>query len=544
MKEKVFVSGHKNPDTDSICSAIAYAYLVNKKGEYDAVPVRLGPINQETEYALKTFGVESPMLLKTVKQTVEDLDYDKNTMFSKDITLRTAWDLMKAGSLEAAPVLDDDSHLVGLLTKSNIIAGYMGGWDSSILAKSQTSIMNIIDTLDAKSLYLNPDKKTYDGKIHIFAMSSESAKDIINKNDIIIIGGERDDAMQLMIDTGVSLVILTGSHGMSQEWLDKYEQAGISVISTPYNTFITSQTIIQSIPIEFVMQKGYIQSFSIADTFDEVKEVMSETRYRCYPVLDLQQQVIGSLSRYQILKGDRKKVILVDHNERGQSIDGIEQAEILEVIDHHRIANFETTMPLVCRAEPVGCTSTIIAKLYRENDVEITKQMAGLMLSAIISDTLLFKSPTCTNQDISIAKQLAKIAEVDIESYGMEMFKAGTSLKGMTVEEIYNADYKTFTYGTSSVGVAQVSSLDIDGFLPLKEEMLGYMNQKVDSSGLDFALLLVTDIINSNSELFVAGNTEIVEKEFDCTLEDNQATLYGVVSRKKQVVPAISTLYE
>lgn len=544
MKEKVFVSGHKNPDTDSICSAIAYANLVNKKGKYDAVPVRLGPVSLETAYALDTFGIDTPILLKNVKQTVEDLNFDRITMLSKDIPLKTAWDLLKANNAEAAPILDDHSRLLGLLTKSNIINGYMSEWDGKVIAESKTPIYNIIDTLDAKVLYQNPERKTFDGEIQVFAMTSESAKQIIKENDIVILGGDREDALQTLIDSKVSLVILTASSTLSSEWLEAFKENGITVISTPYTSYTVTQHIIQAMPVEYVMQKGFISSFTTADTLDEVKEVMAESRYRCYPVLDLNNQVVGSLSRSQILKGDKKKVILVDHNERSQSIEGIEQAEILEVIDHHRVANFETTMPPVFRAEPVGCTSTIVCKLYEENEVEITREMAGLMLSAIISDTLLFKSPTCTRQDISAAKKLAKIAEVDIETYGMEMFKAGTSLKGKTVAEIFNADYKAFTYGNATVGVAQVSSLDIEGFLPLKAEMLEYMNNTVETARLDFALLLVTDIINSNSEIFVAGKTEMVEKAFDCTLEDNQATLYGVISRKKQVVPAISNLYQ
>ena len=542
QKEKVFVSGHRNPDTDSICSAIAYAYLTNKKGKYEAIPVRLGPVNLESEYALNTFGVEAPRLLKTVKQTVEDLNYDRNTMLSKHCTLQEAWENMKKSSIEAAPVIEDDSTLLGLLTKSKIISGYMGDWDSEILAKSHTKLYNIVDTLKCDVLCLG-DKDEFTGKIHIAAMRPESAKEVIKEGDIVITGGDREQSIKMLIETKVGLIILTGNQRLDEETIKKCAEANISVLSTPYFTYEASQRIVQAVPITYVMQDGAIKSFNIFDTLDDVKEVMAESRYRCYPVIDDQNQVVGSVSRYQVLQGEKKKVILVDHNERSQSIVGIEQAEVLEVIDHHRTANFETQLPLLYRAEPVGCTATIITKLFDEEEIEIPKHIAGLMLSAIISDTLLFKSPTCTKQDISAAKRLAKIAEVDIESYGMEMFKAGTSLKGKSVAEIFNADYKTFNYGPYTVGVGQVNSLDIEGFLPIKAEMLEYMNNTVTTAGLDFALLLVTDIINSNSEIFAAGNIDKVEKAFDVKLTDNQGTLYGVVSRKKQVVPAISSIY-
>ena len=399
MKETVYVSGHKNPDTDSIISAIAYSHLLNSIGKYDAIPVRLGSISQETQYVLDRFDLETPILLKSVKQRVEDLDYDKVTVFSKELTLKTAWSLMKQGNLKAAPILDEHSQLVGLLSTSNIISGYMDEWDSTILAKSKASIENIVDTLDALVLHLNREVTHFQGEIHVAAMQQSEAKKRIKENDIVIVGGDREDAIDMLIEQKVSLIILTGSLKLNKTLLKKVKDANITTISTPYNSFVTSQSIIQAVPVEFVMQKGGLVTFNIHDTVDEVKEVMADTRYRSYPVLDLNGHVIGSISRYQLLKGERKKVIQVDHNERAQSIPGIEEADILEIIDHHRVADIQTTNPVYFRCEPLGSTATIVAKAYQEFGVEIPQNIAGALLCAILSDTLIFKSPTCTPTD-------------------------------------------------------------------------------------------------------------------------------------------------
>ena len=274
-----------------------------------------------------------------------------------------------------------------------------------------------------------------------------------------------------------------------------------------------------------------------------MKEVMSETRYRGYPVIDLNNRCVGSISRFALLKGLRKKVILVDHNERGQSIPGIEEADILEIVDHHRVADIQTVGPLMFRGEPLGSTATIVTKMFDELDVEMPSHIAGLLLGAVVSDTLLFKSPTCTPVDTKIAKKLAKIAGVDIQEFAMEMFKAGTSLVGKTVDEIFNQDFKKFSFDNLQVGVAQVNSMDIEGFLPYKKDMLDYMNKFAEDNNLEFTLLLLTDIINANSEIFVGGpRPELVEKAFNVQLTECQGTLVGVISRKKQVVPAITAV--
>ena len=543
MSEIVYVSGHKNPDTDSICSAIAYSYLLNATNKYNAVPVRLGEVNRETEYVLKRFGVEHPVLLKTVKQKVEDLNYDKVTVFSKDLTLKTAWFLLKQQNLKSAPILDEHGQLLGLLSTSNIIEGYMDQWDSEVLKKAKTPVENVIDTLEANVIYLNESLKVVEGDIHIAAMSGSEAKKRIHENDVVIVGGDRSDDLEELISVKPSLIVLTGSLTADENVVKKCEEQGISIISTPFNTYQTSQQIVQAIPVEYVMIKGDIKTFSTDDTLDYMKEVMSETRYRGYPVIDLNNRCVGSISRFALLKGLRKKVILVDHNERGQSIPGIEEADILEIVDHHRVADIQTVGPLLFRGEPLGSTATIVTKIFDELDVEMPSHIAGLLLGAVVSDTLLFKSPTCTPVDTKIAKKLAEIAGVDIQEFAMEMFKAGTSLVGKTVDEIFNQDFKKFSFDNLQVGVAQVNSMDIEGFLPYKKDMLDYMNKFAEDNNLEFTLLLLTDIINANSEIFVGGpRPELVEKAFNVQLTDRQGTLEGVISRKKQVVPAITAV--
>ena len=543
MSDLVYVSGHRNPDTDSICSAIAYSYLLNATNKYNAVPVRLGEINRETEYVLKRFGVENPVLLKTVKQKVEDLNYDKVTVFSKDLTLKTAWFLLKQQNLKSAPILDEHGQLLGLLSTSNIIEGYMDQWDSEVLKKAKTPVENVIDTLEANVIYLNESLKVVEGDIHIAAMSGSEAKKRIHENDVVIVGGDRSDDLEELISVKPSLIVLTGSLTADENVVKKCEEQGISIISTPFNTYQTSQQIVQAIPVEYVMIKGDIKTFSTDDTLDYMKEVMSETRYRGYPVIDLNNRCVGSISRFALLKGLRKKVILVDHNERGQSIPGIEEADILEIVDHHRVADIQTVGPLLFRGEPLGSTATIVTKMFDELDVEMPSHIAGLLLGAVVSDTLLFKSPTCTPVDTKIAKKLAKIAGVDIQEFAMEMFKAGTSLVGKTVDEIFNQDFKKFSFDNLQVGVAQVNSMDIEGFLPYKKDMLDYMNKFAEDNNLEFTLLLLTDIINANSEIFVGGpRPELVEKAFNVQLTECQGTLVGVISRKKQVVPAITAV--
>ena len=540
MKDIIYVTGHKNPDSDSICAAYAYAEFKNKIGDVETVACRLGNPNQETQYILDYFNAEAPRLLKTVKLKVEDLQFDNISPVSPEISLKTAWSIMRDKNIKTLPVADENDHLLGVLAVSNLTSCYMDIWDNRILAKSNTTLDNIIDTLSAKVSYVNEKVTHFPGKIVVTAMQPDTMSGHIDEGDIAIVG-DREEAQAALIKLNISLMIVTGGYAPSEKIVSLAKEHGVTIIVTQHDSFTASRLIVQSIPVGYVMVKENIVSFTTDDLVDDIKGIMTETRFRSYPVLDQNGRVVGTVSRYHLISNHKKKVIQVDHNERGQSVDGLEDAEVLEIIDHHRVADIQTNNPIYFRNEPVGSTSTIVAKCFFESGIRPSRKAAGLLCGAIISDTLLFRSPTCTPQDQYTCKKLAEIADINIEKFAKEMFKAGTSLKGKTVEQIFNSDFKPFTIEDTKVGIAQVNTMDIEGFMPLKEEMLNYMDQKAKEAGLEMVLLLLTDILNEGSEILVTGaKPEIVEKAFNVTLKDKGAFLPGVLSRKKQVVPPIT----
>ena len=540
MKDIIYVTGHKNPDSDSICAAFAYSEFKNKTGNIPAIPVRLGNVNRETQYILDYFNVEAPRFLKTVKLKVEDLEFDRIDSISPNISLKAAWSIMKDKNIKTLPVADENNHLLGVLAVSNLTSCYMDIWDNNILSKSNTPFNNVVNTLsaevinDIENLSFNP------GKIVVSAMRPDSMKEYISEGDVVIVG-DREEIQEEIVNLNVSLMIITGSHKPTDKVLNKAKENNIRIISTPHDSFTTSRLIIQSIPVGYVMVKENLVTFSTEDLVEDIRPIMLETRYRSYPVVDENDKVLGTVSRFHLISNYKKKIIQVDHNERGQSVDGLDEAEILEIIDHHRVADIQTSGPIFFRNEPLGSTSTIVGKCFFERGLTPSKEAAGLLCGAIISDTLLFRSPTCTEQDKEICLKLAEIAGINVEDFAKEMFKAGTSLQGKTVEEIFNQDYKPFTIGETKVGIAQVNTMDIEGFMPLKNEMLAYMSNKAKESGLDMTLLLLTDIINEGSQILVAGNKpEIAEKAFNAKLVDSTAFLPGILSRKKQVVPPVT----
>ena len=540
MKDIIYVTGHKNPDSDSICAAYAYAEFKNKIGETETVACRLGNVNQETQFILDYFEAEAPKFLNTVKLKVEDLQFDNISPISPDISLKTAWTIMRDKNIKTLPVADENDHLLGVLSVANLTSCYMDIWDNRILSKSNTTLDNIVDTLSAKICYVNEDIKFFPGKIAVTAMQPDTMTEHIEEGDIAIVG-DREEAQSALINLNVSLMIVTGGYAPSEKIINLAKEHGVTVIVTQHDSFTASRLIVQSIPVGYVMVKENIVSFTTDDLVDDIKGVMAETRFRSYPVLDQNGRVVGTVSRYHLISNHKKKVIQVDHNERGQSVDGLEDAEVVEIIDHHRVADIQTNNPIYFRNEPVGSTSTIVAKCFFESGIRPSRKAAGLLCGAIISDTLLFRSPTCTPQDKYICKKLAEIADINIEEFAKEMFKAGTSLKGKTVEQIFNTDFKPFTIEGTKVGISQVNTMDIEGFMPLKEEMLNYMDQKAKEAGLEMVMLLLTDILNEGSEILVTGaKPEIVEKAFNITLKDKGAFLPGVLSRKKQVVPPIT----
>lgn len=541
MKDVIYITGHKNPDTDSICSAIAYAEFKNKTQNVQAIPIRLGNISKETQFALDYFGVKEPRLIDTLKAKVEDLDMDKVAPISPEISLKTAWNIMKKNNMKTIPVVNSDDTFLGIVSLSNLTSAYMDIWDNYILGKSETTFENILDTLSGKVIYLNDKTSKFLGKITVAAMNPEGIKNVLEEGDIAICG-DRADAQEIIIDGKASLMIVTGNHEIAPSIIEKAGENGCSIIATPYDSFTASRMIIQSIPVKYVMTKDDVVFFRTDEFVEDAKEIMAKTRFRSYPILDSNNKVLGTISRYHLISKTNKKVILVDHNEISQSVNGLEDAEVLEIVDHHRLADIQTGHPIYFRNEPVGSTATIVASMFFENGIRPSKQTAGLLCSAIISDTLLFKSPTSTNVDKLILNRLSKIADINVEDYAHEMFKAGTSLTGKTVDEIFNQDFKTFTISDNKIGVAQVSTMDLEGFQPMRAEMLDYMHNKCNSDKYDLVILMLTDIIQNGSELIAVGKKlDIVEKAFNITLENNTAYIPDLLSRKKQVIPPLSS---
>ena len=542
MKDVIYISGHKNPDSDSICAAIAYAEFKNRTEDTEAVPVRLGELNRETKFILDYFEVESPKLIETVKLQVSDLNIDKIAPVSPDISLKMAWNIMKKHNLKTLPVTDENEYLKGIVSVSNLTSTFMDVWDTNILSKSNTNLENILETLSAKPIFIYKETSTFKGKIIVTAMKPESIQCLIEEGDIAIVG-DREDNQLISINAKSSLVIVTGTQEVSDTVIKKAEENGCTLISTSYDSFTTARLITQSIPVEYVMAKDNIISFSTEDFVDDIRDVMIETRYRSYPVVNIENRIIGSISRYHLISRNKKKVILLDHNERGQSVDGLEDAEVLEIIDHHRIADVQTGTPIYFRNEPVGSTSTIIGSIFFENGIRPSKKIAGILCAAIISDTLLFKSPTATNVDKMVLKRLAQIADLDVEIFAKEMFKAGTSLIDRTAEDVFHQDFKIFNLGNMKIGVSQINTMDIESFLPIKADMMDLMEAKASKENFNILIFMLTDILNVGSEIMASGpSKDMVSKAFNIKLNTKESVfLPGILSRKKQVIPPLST---
>ncbi|WP_346847909.1 putative manganese-dependent inorganic diphosphatase [Clostridium sp. UBA3061] len=539
MVNKVYITGHRNPDSDSICAAIAYSEFKNKTQRINAIPIRLGEISRETQFILDYFGVQPPQLVQTVKPQIIDLKIDTVAPIASDISLKMAWSIMKQKNIKTLPVIYPNEKLAGIVSVSNLAASYLDIWDNYVLAKSKTSLSNILETLSAKIVYLSDENLELKGKV-VVSMMEPNDRNLIEAGDICICG-DRELVQEFVLDCNARLMIITNNTNPSEKIIDLAKEKGCTIITTPYDSFTAARLIPQSIPIEYVMTKNNLITFSTSDFIEEIKDIMLETRYRSYPVLDEDGSVVGSISRYHLITQQRKKVILVDHNEKTQSVDGLEDADILEIIDHHRIGDIQTGQPIYFRNEPVGSTSTIVANIFFENGIRPSKKVAGLLCGAIISDTLLLKSPTATIVDEIILKRLAEIASIDIEKFAQEMFKAGTSLEGKSSKELLYQDFKIFNMGNFKVGVGQITTTYMDGFTPLINDLKTVMNEKASQGKFDLIILMVTDIFKSSSLFIVCGeHKEVFSRAFNIKLNNGTAYIDQVVSRKKQVIPPLT----
>ena len=542
MKDTVYITGHKNPDTDTIVSSLAYADLKNRLGDIDAIPIRLGKLNQETKFVLDYFGIKPPMIKESMELQISDINYDKAYSVDPSIPVRKAWDIFQEGITHSLPVVDSDGKIMGIASLSNITESYMDVWDDKIIGRANTPIENIIDVLAAKALTGTKNQRPFDGKMIVMAMNGDSNDfdSYFSEGDIVIVGN-RSDYLEYLIDKKASIIILTNGSEVDSDIISYAKENDVVILSTEYNTFMTSRLLPMTIPVGYVMTTDDLVYFSINDSIDSAREIMSKSRFRSYPVVDEKNRVVGAISRYHLISSNNKKLILVDHNEKNQSIDDIDQAQIVEIIDHHRVANISTTSPLFFRAEPVGSTATIISKMYFESGIRPSKEIAGILCAAIISDTLLFRSPTTTYEDRRILDRMAKIADINPEEFANKMFKAGTSLKGVAPLDLIEGDVKTFTIAGENVRVGQVMTMNPEEIEPLRAEIERLMKEKIDRKGETTFVLVLTDIFNETSELLVVGDhIEDIEEEFGNKVENGTISAPGVLSRKKQVIPRLT----
>ena len=540
MKETVYISGHQNPDTDSICAAIGYAEFKRKRNEYNAIPIRLGELSQETKYVLDYFNVPSPLFKDTMQPQVKDLKMDNAYCITPEISIMKALELINEHKIDSLPIIDYDENLVGVATLSNLTGSYIDVWDDNILGRSGTMVENIMDVLTADFIIKPQNPRPMNGKMVVHAMKPESTDGFIMENDIVITG-DRKEAQEDAINKKVSLLIITGGLDLEKDLYDKALKNNVSVIHTDYTSFIAARILPQAVPVSHVMTKDELVFFHQEDYLDDVQHVMSNTRFRAYPVLDHQNKVIGSISRYHLLSNKKKKLILVDHNEKTQSIGDIEDAEIIEIVDHHRVANVSTFGPIFFRNEPVGSTSTIVSKMFFEHGIRPSRETAGILCAAIISDTLLFRSPTSTQVDAWVLERMAKIAGIDVEAFALDMFKAGTSIEGKTPQELLEQDVKAFSIEGETIRVAQVFTMDMEYLESVKKELITAMNKVIKENGENTFVLMLTDIFNETSIVLVAGDfTEEIAAAFDKPLVDNSFEEPGLLSRKKQMIPKLN----
>lgn len=550
----VLITGHKNPDTDSICAAISYSRLKNKINHTDRyIPCRAGNPNAETSFVLEHFKVDAPLLLDNVKTQVSDIAYRKTPGVSKNMSLKQAYQMMRDGHVVTLPAVNQNGILEGLITMSDIAKSYMNVYDSAIISTAETPFKNILETLEATLITGDANRNCQDGKVLIAAANPEMMNYYIEPHDIVILGNRAESQLSAL-DNGADCIIICEGANASPTIKALAEQNGMIIMVTSYDAYTAARLINQSIPISFFMTKEGILSFEEEDTVDDIKDVMAKKRHRDFPVISKDGRYLGMLSRRNLLGASGKQVIMVDHNELGQALDGMENAEILEIIDHHRLGTIQTLGPVYFRNQPLGCTSTIVYLMYQENKVEIDPQTAGLMMSAIISDTLLFRSPTCTKTDEMAGRALAEIAGVDIEKYAMEMFSAASDLKQKTDREIFYQDFKTFTAGDIHFGVSQVSSLNEEELLSLKPRLFHFAKEALGEENLDMAFVMLTNILKQDTLLLAVGHRadsliqnafllEPKKESFDFSGEEVEgftAVLENVVSRKKQLIPPLS----
>ena len=543
---KVVVIGHRNPDTDSICSAIAYAELKNRTSTLVCEPRRAGKMNQETEFVLKKFGVTPPRMCTDVNPKIRDVDYREMPGIPGSTSLRRAWKIMRDQQIDTLSITSADNELEGIITVKDLATANMDVFDTAVLAKSRTSYKNILETLNGTMVVGNADAVCTTGHIKIGTATPEMLESSVEKGDIVILSN-RYESQLCAIEKEASLLIICNGAKVGRTIQRIADETGVAIMTTPVDTYAAGKLISQCAPISYYMTRDNILKFTLVTPVADVLRVMAKVRHRYFPILDEDGKYCGMVSRRNVIALRKRRIILVDHNEATQAVEGFDQAEILEIIDHHRIGSLETSGPVYFRNQPVGCTATIITQMYDENGVDIPPQIAGLLLAAILSDTLAFRSPTCTPVDENAAKRLAKIAGVDIEEFSTEMFEAGEKLDGTTPEEVFLQDFKVFMCGDIRFGVAQGSYMTRKNLQAAQALLQPYLEEARNKQNVEDLYMLLTDVPKEESVVICTGRyaAEVLSNGFESRpAADGSWTLPGVVSRKKQFIPAMMSAYQ
>ncbi len=538
-RRKVNIIGHQNPDTDSICSAIAYAWLKNQLGGATYEARRAGVPNRETAFVLKYFGVKTPRLCTDISPQIKDIDIRRQQGIDQEMSVRAAWTRMRDAEIDTLCAVDDAGELLGLITVKDIANANMDLFDTGVLASANTSYKNVLETLEGEMLCGDADGRITTGRIFI-GSSPEVMEDAVGPGDIVLVTN-RYETQMCAIDCGAGCIVVCCGAAVPRTILARAKEKGCTVITTPYDSYAAARLISTAAPVRHFMRRDGLLKFSVNTPIEDARRVMASVRHRYFPILDEKGCYCGVVSRRNLLNLHRKQVILVDHNERTQAVDGLEQAEILEIIDHHRIGSLETGGPVYFRNEPVGCTATIVWRMYNEHGVQPPQKMAGLLLSAILSDTLMFRSPTSTPLDKAAAETLAAIAGVDIPTYAEQMFEAGADLTGRTAEDVFLSDFKVFSRGDVKFGVGQSSYMTARSRAAAEALVGPYLPDAIGREGLPIIFYMFTDMQDQSTDLMFCGHgaEKIVRAAFGVEPENGKAVLPGVVSRKKQLIPPL-----
>ena len=537
--DPIFVFGHRNPDTDSVVAAMSYAALRNALGDQEYVAARLGHLNDETAFLLEKFGFKPPMLLQTVRTQVRDLDYDRPPLLGAAVPVSHAWEILRENeNLSAIPVTDEGGHLYGMITAGSIAESDMDSVQHPQV--TDVPIFNLLSALEGR--VINDAEDVFDQISGEVIIALPTAGNVLKgmKPGSIVICGQQPDVVEQALQLHASCIILCQSD-LAEKYRDMHSET--CMIATPCDAYRAARMLYQAIPVSRITQAKGLVYFHLTDYIDDVRDTVLQSRYRSYPILDEEEKVVGTLSRYHLIRPRRKRVVLVDHNETAQSVPGLEQAEIMEIIDHHRLADVQTGNPVFMRNEPVGSTTTIIATMYQERGLMPSEKLAGLMAAAVLSDTVMFKSPTCTPRDRRIAERLARIAGIDLDELGREIFSASVSTD-KTVEELLNTDFKEFHIAGHDLGIGQITCLDAEKVLGRLPELLPAMQRMKDAHHYDMQLLMLTDVLREGTELIFLGDEDVVRMAFSARdIKDHHVFLPKVVSRKKQIVPALALLW-